>query len=121
MEYINIISKEAITRPLAWPIALVGCLAIAAVVIAMIWAIITKRMDDAETGILFGEIGGIGIGALMITTVICSIFFKIPTGRYKYKATIDKDKITVSEYEEFIEEYNPTIKDGIYCWGELNK
>lgn len=116
MEYINIISKEAITRALAWPVVLVGCLAIAAIVIAMIWAIITKRMDRIETGILFGKIGGIGIGALVITMVICSIFFQVPTGRYKYKATIDKDKITVSEYEEFIEEYNPIITDGIYYW-----
>ena len=32
------------------------------------------------------------------------------------KIAIDKDKITVSEYEKFIEENNPTIKDGLYYW-----
>ena len=60
-----------------------------------------------------------GIGAIvfeLIAFCICSAFFRVPTGRYRYEATIDKDKITVSEYEAFIEEYNPTIKDGIYYW-----
>jgi hypothetical protein len=47
---------------------------------------------------------------------ITCLFFSEPTGRYKYQATIDKDKITVSQYEEFIEEHNPTIKDGVYYW-----
>ena len=116
MEYINIISKEAITQAPDWPVVLVGCLAIAAMLMALAWAIITKKMDEMETGILFGIIGAIGIGFLFITMVVCAIFFRVPTGRYKYEAAIDKDKITVSEYEEFIEEYNPTIKDGIYYW-----
>lgn len=116
MEYINIISKEAITQALDWPVVLVGCLAIAAMIMALVWAIITKRMNEIETGRLFGVIGVIGIGCWLITILICSIFFQVPTGRYMYEATIDKDKITVSEYEQFIEEYNPTIKDGVYYW-----
>jgi ABC-type sugar transport system permease subunit len=116
MEYINIISKEAITQAFAWPVVLVGCLAIAAMIMALVWAIITKRMDEMETGRLFGVIGVIGIGCLIITILVCAIFFQVPTGRYKYEATIDKDKITVSEYEQFIEEYNPTIKNGVYYW-----
>ena len=54
----------------------------------------------------------------IIAFCICSAFFREPTGRYKYEATIDKDKITVAQYEEFLEEYKPTIKDGIYYWEE---
>lgn len=121
MEHINIISKEAITQTLQWPIILVGCLAIAGVLGIMIWAIIAKRMDDTKTGELICIVGTIGIGLLLITGFICAIFFQVPTGRYKYEATIDKDKITVSEYEAFIEEYNPTIKDGIYYWEDKTK
>ena len=40
--------------------------------------------------------------------------FAEPTGNYSYKATVDKNKITVSEYEDFIEQYKPEIRDGIY-------
>ena len=58
------------------------------------------------------------MGSLIITSIICGIFFQVPTGRYTYEATINKDKITVAQYERFIEEYNPTIKDGIYYWEE---
>ena len=52
---------------------------------------------------------------------ISCMFFSEPTGRYNYKATIDKDNITVTEYEQFIKEYHPDIKDDIYYFtaGEL--
>lgn len=121
MEHINIISKEAITLTVQWPIILMGCLAMAGVFGIFIWAIITKRLDEARTGELFGIIGAIGMVLVLITGFICAIFFQVPTGRYKYEAMVDKDKITVSEYEEFIEEYTPTIKNGIYYWEDKAK
>jgi hypothetical protein len=116
VEHINIISQEPITEPLQWPITLVGALAIVAIFTVLIWATATKRMGEDRTGVLLGLVGTVGMSLLLIAMFICSVFFQVPTGRYRYEATIDKDKITVSEYGQFIEEYSPTIKDGIYYW-----
>ena len=116
MEYINIISKEAIMEAFQPPITIVGCLAIAAVLSVLVYLGIVKNPNKAIK--YMGIVAPIGIGCLIITAIICGVFFRVPTGRYKYEATIDKDKITVAQYEEFIEEYNPTIKDGIYYWEE---
>lgn len=57
----------------------------------------------------------------ILTIVLCFIFvgcfshrFVVPTGEYKYKVIVDKNNITVSEYEEFLEKYKPEIRDGYY-------
>lgn len=113
MEYINIISKEEIMQAAQLPIIIVGCLAIAAVLSVFVYCVIVKKLDQVNYLYIAGLVG---MGCLIATGVICSIFFRVPTGRYKYEATIDKDMITVSQYEKFIEEYNPTIKDGVYYW-----
>lgn len=114
MEYINIISKEEIMQAFQLPITIVGCLAIAATLSVFVYWGIVKNLDKVIKYLYIA--GSVGMGCLVITSVICGIFFRVPTGRYKYEATIDKDRITVSQYEEFIEEYNPTIKDGVYYW-----
>ena len=116
MEYINIISKEEITEAFQLPITIVGCLAIAAVLSSFVYMAIVK--DPDKTMKYMCIVAPIAMGILIITAIICGIFFRVPTGRYKYKATIDKDKITVAQYEEFIGEHKPTIKDGIYYWEE---
>ena len=118
MEYIDIISKEPIMQGVAWPAILVAALFIAALFSVVTWAVFTNRMCDIRTGELIVIIGVVGISILLLVMAICSLFFRVPTGRYKYQAMIDKDKITVSQYEEFIEKYNPIIKDGIYYWEE---
>jgi hypothetical protein len=114
MEYINIISQEEIMEAFQLPIVIVGSLTIASMVFAFIYLGITKNAD--KTMKYFCVAAPISMGCLIITCAICGIFFKVPTGRYKYQATIDKDKVTVSQYLEFIEEHNPTIKDGVYYW-----
>lgn len=114
MEHINIISKEAITKIADWLGYTIFAICIAAILSAIVYLIIVKDHDK-----FFRYLVWTGIGAIVfefIAFCICSAFFRVPTGRYRYEATIDKDKITVSEYEAFIEEYNPTIKDGIYYW-----
>ena len=118
MEYINIISKEPIMQGIVWPAVLVGVLFIAVMFSFLTWAVVTNRMKEVRTGELIGIIGVIGISILLLVMAICSLFFRVPTGRYKYQAIIDKDEITVSQYEEFVEKYNPIIKDGIYYWEE---
>lgn len=114
MEYINIISKEAITVPIAWPAYVVGGLAIAGVLGILFYSLRTRKYDSTVKWL--GVFGGGGMVLMLLTILICSIFFRVPTGKYKYEATIDKEKITVSQYEKFIEKYNPTIIDGVYYW-----
>ena len=114
MDYINIISQKDITRPLQWPTLLVGGLVISMLIGLLIYLFITKDDEKVIKSLIY--IGPGGIFAMLVTVIITSIFFQVPTGRYKYEATIDKDNITVVEYEQFIEEYNPIIKDGIYYW-----
>lgn len=114
MDYINIISQKEITQPLLWPVLVVGGLLIAGLIGLLVYLVITNNADKVIMPLCY--LGPGGIFALLVTVMITEIFFQVPTGRYKYEATIDKDKITVAEYEQFIEEYNPTIKDGIYYW-----
>lgn len=114
MEYINIISKEEITETPIWIIYLLGGLALAAVLSSLVcWIIVKDAYKVAKYELI---VGSSAVGLFVIGSIICSVFYRIPTGEYKYEATIDKDKITISQYEEFIEKYNPTIKDGVYYW-----
>ena len=113
MDHINIISKEAITTCIGWPVYVVGALAIAGVIGTLWYFINTKNYDKAVKGFVIFGAGGLVV--MVFTMAICSIFFKVPTGRYKYEATIDKEQMTVAEYEEFMNAYSHSYcKDGIY-------
>jgi hypothetical protein len=114
MEYINIISQEAITAVPTWLAVIGGFISIAAVLSTFIYWGIVKNPDKVLRYLTI--VAPIAIIFVIAWMCITCLFFSEPTGRYRYEATIDKDKITVSEYEQFIEEYNPTIKDGIYYW-----
>ena len=114
MEYINIISKEEITKALVWPSYIIGGIVIALLIGLMICSF--TMQDPCKVLERMLAVGGVGLLTFFVIYFITAIFFRVPTGRYRYEATVDKDKITVSEYEKFIEEYNPTIKDGIYYW-----
>lgn len=114
MEYINIISKEPITAAPSWMAMLGAIICIGSVASTFIYWGIVHNPDKVVK--YLSIVGCCAVTVCLIWCIVLSIFFQEPTGRYKYEATIDKDKITVSEYEEFIEEYNPTIKDGIYYW-----
>ena len=114
-EYINIISKEAVTAVPTWIALLGGSVCILLVLSTFIyWAIIK---DPHKVMGYLGTVGSIAI----ILMCICCMFFSQPTGQYNYKATIDKDNITVTQYEQFINEYSPQIKDNVYYFtaGEI--
>ena len=113
MDHINIISKEAITTGVAWPVVLVGSIIIIALIGSLVDLAISKK---AERTIKFSStVGTIGIVVMLITQIITSIFFKVPTGRYRYEATIDREQMTVAEYEEFMNAYSHSkCKNGIY-------
>lgn len=111
-EYINIISQEAITAVPTWLAAIGGIISIGAVLSTLVYWAIIKDVDKVPTYLSI-----VGTSALVFAVgwvIITSTFFGEPTGRYKYEATINKEKITVAQYEEFIEEYSPTIKGNIY-------
>jgi hypothetical protein len=116
MEHINIISKEAIMAVPSWMGLTASAIAIGIMSTTFIYWSIVKDVNKVIKYELI--LGVISLALVFSWSIISSIFFKEPTGRYKYEATIDKDKISVSEYEEFIEEYNPTIQGEIYYWEE---
>lgn len=115
--YITIISKEDIKYLPDW-IALVMIAVAAAVVIiptVISWAIVKKKNKPWINIINIELISGVVaiIGVIIFAVTIQPQLLE-PSGKYRYKATINKDKITVSEYEDFIEQYKPEIRDGYY-------
>ena len=120
-EYINIISKEAVTAVPIWIALAGGSVSILLILSTFVyWAIVKDAFKAAK---YLGIVGVIALILAIVWTCISCVFFSKPTGKYNYEATIDKNNITVAEYEEFIEKYNPTIKDGIYYFtgGPLDK
>lgn len=113
MEYINIISQEAITQPLGWPTHLVGTIGLLfALSVFVILLIQPSRMFDIIENLFYHAVACIVL--MLGTLIICSVFFPIETGRYKYEGTLDPDMTTV-EFAEFQEAYtNITFKDGVW-------
>lgn len=111
-EYINIISQEAITAVPNWLVVIGGFISIAAVLSTFIYWGIVKDPDKVLRYLTI--VAPIVLVFVIAWTCITCLFFSEPTGKYRYEAAIDKDKITVSQYEEFLDKYNPTIRDGVY-------
>ena len=113
MEYINIISQEAITRPLQWPVHLIGTIGILfAVSILVVLGVKPYRMFDIAENLIYHTV--VCVLLMFITMMVCSIFFPVETDRYRYEGTLDPDMTTV-EFAEFQETYtNITFKDGVW-------
>ena len=119
LEYINIISKEAVTAVPTWIAFAGGSVSILIILSTFVYWAIVKDPDKAAKYVLI--VGIVGIIIALAWHCVSCLFFSEPTGRYNYKATIDKDNITVAEYEQFIKEYHPNIEDDVYYFtaGEL--
>lgn len=113
MEYINIISKEQVTTVTLWQIFIVLVICISMLACSNLWF---KRVPLRYYKIYYILVFVTIVSFEIIAITVCDKYLSVPTGTYKYEATINKDKITVQQYEEFIKKYNPTIKDGIYYW-----
>jgi heme/copper-type cytochrome/quinol oxidase subunit 2 len=120
MDHVNIISKEAITTMMPEISNVIGCIAL--LVIAFLFGCLfyyskkvkTKEAEKALIKVICFA-GGIAIVLVSIIGIIGNIFFRVPTGRYKYEATIDEENMTVAEYNEFMKAYSHSYcKDGIY-------
>ena len=118
-EYINIISKEAVTAVPTWIAFAGGSVCILLVLSTFIYWAVVK--DAFKTCTYLGTVGSIAVILSIAWMCVSCMFFSEPTGQYNYKVTIDKDNITVTEYEQFIKEYHPEIKDDVYYFtaGEL--
>lgn len=119
MEHVNIVSKEAITM-MAPVLGHVICILSFLVLSFLVGcAIANSRMQDGDDRKTLLKvvcwIGAIGISLILVVGIVGNIFFRVPTGRYKYEATIDEENMTVAEYNEFMKAYNHIkSKNGIY-------
>ena len=125
MDHVNIISQKAITTLHPIVCNIIGCLAL--LTIAFLFGCLiynskkatTDKIERALRKVIW-LVGGSSIAVLIIIGTIGNIFLRVPTGRYKYSATIDKDQMTVAEYEEFMRAYSHSYsKNGIYYFEDL--
>ena len=113
MEYINIISKEPVMKSPLWQYFVVMAICLFLLLLGLD---LVKFIKNDIIRIYALCVFIVVIGFEIIGFKVCDKYFSTPSSTYKYEATINKDKITIQQYEDFIEKYNPTIKDGIYYW-----
>lgn len=119
IEHVTIISQEPITIMAPWisnVIAIFGFTLISFLSGLLVYSHRQKKKLSNESifkTVLFT--GSIGLCVLFILGLIAGIFFRVPSGRYRYEATINEENMTVAEYNEFKKAYNHTCyKNGIY-------
>ena len=104
MEHINIITKEAITRGLEWPPLIPAIAGIAfALSILVVLIVCPKRVYGICINLMLHAFACLSL--MLITMGICTAFFPVETGRYKYTATLDPE-MTIVEFEKFQQSYN---------------
>ena len=112
MEYITIVSKEAIMSPPEWCFLTILGICIAIMIPGVVISI-KHKFATLNPVMLFGAIA---IVVELILMFLAVQFCSVSTGSYEYGATINKDIITVTEYENFLKTYNPELRDGVYYW-----
>lgn len=115
MEHVDIISKEAITAiapEISNAIAILGFLMIFFLIGCLLYETFSQKTFNRKVVLWISVVVLI---IIVLGGLIGSIFFRVPTGRYKYEATIDEENMTVAEYNEFMKAYSHSYcKDGIY-------
>jgi hypothetical protein len=119
MDHVNIISKEAITMMAPWATNVI-CIFGFSMIFFLFGCLVYSHRDHKKVSnekllkiILYT--GTAGLCVLLILGCTLGLFFRAPSGRYKYEATIDEENMTVAEYNEFMKAYNHSYcKDGIY-------
>ena len=112
MDHVNIISQESISMMAPW-ISNVICILGFSMIGFLIGLLIyshhsNKKISNEQIFKIILYVGSIGLCVLFIFGLIAGIFFRVPSGRYRYEATIDETQMTVAEYNEFMEAYNHT-------------
>jgi hypothetical protein len=116
-EFITIIEKTSIDILPVWAVLLAFLVPISIMVIPTVisFIVVERKKGDIITVVKTLIISS--VGSVLAAVLMCAIVetkFTYPSGKYTYKVLVDKDNITVSQYEEFIETYKPKIKDGYY-------
>ena len=120
MDHVNIISKEAITMMAPWAtniICIFGFSMITFLIGCLVYSSLgrNKKLSNEKLLKIILYTGTTGLCVLLILGCILGLFFRVPSGRYKYEATIDEENMTVAEYNEFMKAYNHShCKNGIY-------
>ena len=114
-ECVNIISKTEITETPEWIVVVV--IVFLMMLTCGLNAFICFNIKDVKKTVSLMEYIVIGSLIAGVTGMLLVYnLFERQTGRYEYQATIEKNKMTVCQYESFLDEYNPEIRDGIYYW-----
>lgn len=127
MDHVNIISKEVITMPAPWATNIIGILGFSIITFLFGCLIYSSRRRNKKLSneklfkiILYTSV--ISLCVLLILGCVFGLFFRVPTGRYKYEATIDEENMTIAEYNEFMDAYNHSYcKNGIYYFEDWIK
>lgn len=120
MGHVNIISKEVITMVAPWAtniISIFGFSMFTFLIGCLIYSSLgrNKKLSNEKLLKIVLYTGIIGLCVLVLLGGIFGLFFRVPTERYKYEATIDEENMTVAEYNEFMKAYSHNYcKDGIY-------
>ena len=115
--FINIVSKAEMMQPSQSVGGILFAISLAILLIPTIISYIVTELKHKELiKVVWVEIiaGAVALVFSVVSSIIIVPKFLEPTGKYVYKAIIDKNNITVAQYEEFIEKYKPEIKDGYY-------
>ena len=115
MDHVNIISQEAIKAiapELSNAITVLGFL----MIFFLIGCLIYENHSNKKLNLrVIVWISAVVLSIIVVGGLIGSIFFRVPTGRYRYEATIDEENMTVAEYNEFMKAYDHSYcKNGIY-------
>lgn len=120
MDHVNIISKEAITMMEPWATNVIGIFGFSMIFFllgCLVYSSLSynKKLSNEKLLKVILWTGTVGLCTLLILGLIAGMFFRVPSGRYKYEATIDEENMTVAEYNEFMKAYSHSYcKDGIY-------
>ena len=110
-DHINIINA-AEPPPSPLPTIIVGVIVAVCCVAIMVYLFVKNNPDRCAK--MLAILCIIGFPALLLSALISSLF-RVPTGQFKYTATLDENNMTIQEYKAFIEEYNPEIDaNGVY-------
>ena len=116
MDYINVVSKEAVTAVPTWIAFAGGIVPILLVLSTFIYWAIVKDLNKVVKYLFTTGVIAV-IVAIAWACISCS-FFSEPTGKFRYTGTINKEVCTIQQYEDFIATYHPTIdkNKNIYYW-----
>jgi len=120
MEHVNIISQKAITMMAPWATNIIGIFGFSMITFligCLVYSSFSrnKKLSNEKLLKIILYTGATGLCVLLILACITGLFFRVPSGRYKYEATIDEENMTVAEYNEFMKAYNHNYrKDGVY-------